>query len=338
VRAALVVGVGWLCLFGCGASYASPPVDACATRSDVLGLSRIVEVDTAKGPIFGQSPFGEYDFLNEGEIVLTFDDGPSRANTPVILKALDAQCTKATFFMVGRMAAADPAMVREVAKRGHTVGAHTWSHARLQGMELDKAKDEIELGFSAVSRAMQGPIAPFFRFPYLRPTTDTLDYLKGRHVASFGIDVDSRDFKTHDGRAVKATVLAQLATRHKGILLFHDIQPSTAQSIGEILAALKERGYKVVHLVPKAPVATLAAYDARADIEIGGRRIAETKEPLAPRSVVWAQSDSGKSGTANDTTEVLPWTAPAAAKPTPTKTSAVAKRAGGTPWYMQWWP
>ena len=135
---------------------------------------------------------------------------------------------------------------------------------------------------------------------------------------------------------MKATVLAQLATRHKGILLFHDIQPSTAQSIGEILAALKERGYKVVHLVPKAPVATLAAYDARADSEIGGRRLAEAKEPLAPRSVVWAQSDSGKSDAANDTTEVLPWTAPA--KPTPTKTSAVAKRAGGAPWYMQWWP
>jgi peptidoglycan/xylan/chitin deacetylase (PgdA/CDA1 family) len=286
--------------------------------------------------MFGQTPFGEYDFLNEGEIVLTFDDGPSRANTPVILKALDMQCTKATFFMVGRMAAADPAMVREVARRGHTVGAHTWSHARLQGIELDKAKDEIEMGFSAVSRAMQGPVAPFFRFPYLRPTPEALDYLKGRQVASFGIDVDSRDFKTRDGSAVKATVLAQLATRHKGILLFHDIQPSTAQSIGDILEALKEKGYKVVHLVPKAPVATLADYDAKADGEIGTRRLAEAKEPLAPRSVVWAQSDSakqdqGKSGTAAN--EVLPWTAP---KPTPTKASAVAKRPAATPWYMQW--
>ena len=125
-------------------------------------------------------------------------------------------CTKATFFMVGRMAVADPEMVREVASRGHTVGAHTWSHAKLQGLAPDKAKDEIELGFSAVARALQGPIAPFFRFPYLRPTAAAMAYLKTRNVASFTIDVDSRDFRTRDGEAVKQTVLAQLAGAPQG--------------------------------------------------------------------------------------------------------------------------
>ena len=69
--------------------------------------------------------------------------------------------------MVGRMAAADPAMVREVAKRGHTVGAHTWSHAKLQTLPLDKAKDEIELGFSAVSRAPAGPGRAVLPLPLL---------------------------------------------------------------------------------------------------------------------------------------------------------------------------
>jgi hypothetical protein len=231
--------------------------------------------------------------------------------------------------MVGRMAAAEPAMVREVARRGHTVGAHTWSHARLQGMELDKAKDEIELGFSAVARAMQGPVAPFFRFPYLRTTAETTGYLKERHVASFGIDVDSRDFETRNGASVKANVLAQLATRRKGILLFHDIQPSTAESIGDILAALKARGFKVVHLVPKTPVATLAIYDQRADTEINHRQSAAAKEPLAVRSVVWAQSEAG-----SDSKEVLPWSRPSIPTPQPTKTSAM--NGAGNPWYMQW--
>ncbi len=330
---ALVVGVA--CLLVCGMATAraqSPaPVDACATRPDVLGLSRVVEVDTAKGPMFGHTPGREYDFLTDGEVVLTFDDGPSPAHTRAILDALDAHCTKATFFMVGRMAAADPALVREVARRGHTVGAHTWSHARLQGMDPDKAKDEIELGFSAVARAMQGSVAPFFRFPYLRTTKGTIAYLKSRHIASFGIDVNSRDFKTHDGATVKANVLAQLAVRHKGIVLFHDIQPSTAHAIKDILDALKAHGYKIVHMVPKAPVTTLADYDTLADREITHRKLAVAKQPLASRSVVWPQGDAAK----GSGEEVLPWAPRAGATQSATKAKALRK-SEDVPWYKQW--
>jgi peptidoglycan/xylan/chitin deacetylase (PgdA/CDA1 family) len=328
---ALVVAVA--CLLACGTGLAraqsAAAVDACATRSDVLGLSRVVEVDTAQGPMFGRSPAGEYNFLADGEVVLTFDDGPLRRYTQAVLKALDEHCTKATFFMVGRMAVADPAMVREVARRGHTVASHTWSHAKLQGLALDKAKDEIELGVSAVAQAMQGPVAPFFRFPYLRTSQASIAYLKSRNVASFGIDVDSRDFKTRDGEAVKANVLAQLARRHKGIVLFHDIQPSTAHALKEILDALKERGYKIVHLVPKAPATTLADYDTLAEREIAQRKLASAKEPLASRSIVWQQSGTKRGA------EVLPWAPRGGDDHTPTKAKALRK-SEAMPWYQQW--
>lgn len=302
---ALVVGVA--CLVACapfaGATAAPATVDACATRPDVLGLSRVVEVDTTDGPLFGTTPRGEFEFLKPGEVILTFDDGPLRRHTRAVLAALKAHCTKATFFMVGRMAVSDPAMVREVASHGHTVAAHTWSHAKLQNMSAEKAKDEIELGFSAVARAMQGPIAPFFRFPYLRTSTEAKRHLKSRSVASFGIDVDSRDFETRSGAKVKANILSQLSRRGKGILLFHDIQPSTANALKDILDSLKARGFKVVHMVPKDAVTTLADYDTLADRELARRKAAKSKQPLASRSVVWQQSgnDSPKNG------EVLPW-------------------------------
>jgi len=315
---ALVGGAACLLLSG-GLATAGPAVDACATRGDVLGLSRIVEVDTAKGPQFGKTSSGEFDFLNDGEIVLTFDDGPSRHTTRAVLEALDAHCTKATFFMVGRMALTDPAMVREVAKHGHTIGTHTWSHAKLQTLDIAKAKDEIELGVSAVAHALQGPVAPFFRLPYLRSNKATIDYLKSRNFANFGIDVDSRDFKTRDGEAVKATVLAQLAKRKKGIVLFHDIQPSTAHALKDILDALKARGFKVVHLVPKAMAATLADYDTLVEREIARRKVASAKQQPA----------------GNASKEVLPWAPSAAASPRTTKANALHKR-GAMPWYMEW--
>lgn len=310
------------------AAWAAAAVDACATRADMLGLSRVIEVDATKGPMFGPSPKGAFDVLGDREVILTFDDGPLRPYTAQVLKALEAHCTNATFFMVGRMAVADPAMVKEVAKRGHTIGAHTWSHAKLQTVGLNEARDEIELGFSAVAKALGKPIAPFFRFPYLRMSNTAIGYLKSRGVASFYIDIDSRDFDTRNGATVERRVLAQLAKRGKGILLFHDIQPSTAQALKGILDKLKVRGYKVVHMVPKTNATTLAKFDTLAARKIDQRRLAAAKHPLAKRSVVWPAAG----GTSTDgKREVLPWDQKPA--PTANRRKARTKRTSSNSWY-----
>ena len=133
-----------------------------------LGVSRVVEIDTTGGPGFGFQHYKIYDFLNPKEVVLTFDDGPLPNRTTAILAALKAQCTKATFFSVGKVAGGYPEILRDVAKAGHTIGAHTVNHKDLSKMKIDEAKDEIERSFSVVHRAVGGPTAPFFRFPFLR--------------------------------------------------------------------------------------------------------------------------------------------------------------------------
>ncbi|MGL4397752.1 MAG: polysaccharide deacetylase family protein, partial [Hyphomicrobium sp.] len=206
---------------------ALPPIDACAAKPDVLGLSRVVEVDTANGPVFGGSHKGN-NFLADGEVILTFDDGPMRAYTRQVLKALADHCTKATFFMVGRMAVADPAMVKEVAAAGHTVASHTWSHQNLKALGVAKGTKEFELGASAVSAALGTPSAPFFRFPYLNEGKHVADHLKERNTASFFIDVDSKDYLTRDPKKMHDKIMGQLMAQRKGIILMHDIQPSTA--------------------------------------------------------------------------------------------------------------
>jgi peptidoglycan-N-acetylglucosamine deacetylase len=121
----------------------------CEGGAQALGVGRIVEVDTSSGPRFGHQQYKDQEFLADGEVVLTFDDGPLRPYTRPVLKALDAECTKATFFMVGQMALADPEMAREVARRGHTIGSHTWSHKNLKRLTPLKARGEIEPMHSA---------------------------------------------------------------------------------------------------------------------------------------------------------------------------------------------
>lgn len=258
----------------------------CEPGPGKLGVSRTVVIDAAAGPRFGFQ-YKDASFLADGEVVLTFDDGPSRAYTKPILDALAAHCTKATFFMVGRMALADPQMVKYVAEQGHTVGTHTWSHANLYQVGPASAEVEIEMGISAVRNALGSPITPFFRFPYLRDTQGTLRHLADRHVAAFSIDVDSKDYMTTSASAVIGRVLGGLASRRKGIILMHDIQASTARALPTLLTELKARGYKVVHIRPKAEVQTVAEYDAQV-LQHGDRtRMASNRRPLAKRALTW---------------------------------------------------
>jgi len=238
---------------------------------NALGVSRTVEIDTTGGPGFGFEHYKAYDFLKLKEVVLTFDDGPQVNYTHAVLDALAAHCTKATFFSIGKMAAGLPEIIRDVAKAGHTIGTHTWSHADLSRMTNEADwKAEIEKGASAVKRAVGGPIAPFFRYPVLKDSKESLAHLASRGIAVFSADLDSFDFKFRNPEQFVKTVMDRLERKAKGILLFHDVQPVTAKALPQVLKELKDRGYKVVHMRPKVELKTLAEYDAMIEKDVKG--------------------------------------------------------------------
>ncbi len=238
---------------------------------DALGMSRIVQIDTTGGPAFGTEHFKQYDFLHEKEVVLTFDDGPWPENTEMVLKALQDNCVRATFFEIGEHATWNPQLTKELGKAGMTIGSHTWSHKDLAknpyAKDIEQAKQEIEMGVSAVHLAADGPIAPFFRFPDLQMPASLMTYLGTRNIATFSTDIDTFDFKIRKPEEVVKSVMTKLAKNGKGILLMHDFQHATAEAMPEILHQLHLAGYKVAGLVPKFPVTTIPKYDdmVRAD-------------------------------------------------------------------------
>jgi peptidoglycan/xylan/chitin deacetylase (PgdA/CDA1 family) len=243
----------------------APAKSPACDKPDGMGLSRTVEIDTTGGPAFGTEHFKQYDFLREKEVVLTFDDGPWPENTPMVIKALTDMCVKATFFEIGEHATWRPDLSKMVAEAGMTIGSHTWSHKDLAknpyAKDIEKAKDEIEMGVSAVHMAVDGPIAPFFRFPDLQQPPDLMTYLGTRNIAIFSTDIDTFDFKIHKPEDVVKSAMTKLAKNGKGILLMHDFQHGTAEALPELLRQLKAGGYKIVHMVPKQPVTTIAKYD-----------------------------------------------------------------------------
>jgi peptidoglycan/xylan/chitin deacetylase (PgdA/CDA1 family) len=245
---------------------APPPAPApapinCPGHPDALGVSRVVEIDTTGGPGFGFEHFKQYDFLQPGEVVLTFDDGPWPHNTQAVLGALAANCTKAIFFPIGEHTMWAPEILKQVDAAGHTIGSHTWSHKDLSKLTAQDATDEIEKGISAVAWGLGHPASPFFRFPALRHPPEMVTYLGGRNIAIFSTDMDSFDFKIRKPEQVISSVMSKLKKNGKGIVLMHDFQRATADAAPELLKQLKTNGYKVVFMKTKGPVQTLAAYD-----------------------------------------------------------------------------
>jgi peptidoglycan/xylan/chitin deacetylase (PgdA/CDA1 family) len=243
------------------APAAAPAPVNCPGHPDALGVSRVVEIDTTGGPGFGFEHFKQYDFLQPGEVVLTFDDGPWPHNTAEVLAALAANCTKAVFFPIGEHTMWAPEILRQVDAAGHTIGSHTWSHKDLSKLAAQDAKDEIEKGISAVAYGLGHPASPFFRFPALRHPPEMVTYLGERNIAIFSTDMDSFDFKIRKPDQVIASVLTKLKKNGKGIVLLHDFQRATADAAPELLKQLKINGYRIVFMKAKGPVQTLAAYD-----------------------------------------------------------------------------
>lgn len=241
-------------LFGLAGGFAAQPALAAdCPRADALGTSRVLVVDPKAHPLIGSMQYRETLPLNDGEVVLTFDDGPLGKHSEQALEILAAQCVKATFFLVGRQAQANPEGVRKVRDGGHTVATHTLSHPyAMQRMPIDRAKAEIDGGIEKVTAALgEGAvISPFFRIPGLARNDGIEEYAKEKGLQVWSSDVVADDWHHISAQRVHDLAMQRITARGKGVMLFHDIQPRTVTALPKILADLKARGFRVVHVVP----------------------------------------------------------------------------------------
>jgi peptidoglycan/xylan/chitin deacetylase (PgdA/CDA1 family) len=99
------------------------------------------------------------------ELALTFDDGPNPAWTPQLLDILAAHNVHATFFMVGKFAQAEPALVRRIADAGHLIGNHSWSHPNLARTPATLVREQLRTTSDTLAQ-ITGASAHFFRPPF----------------------------------------------------------------------------------------------------------------------------------------------------------------------------
>src|SRR6516164_7869843 len=228
----------------------------CPGHPDALGTSRVLALDPAAYPRVGRMQYPNSLPLNNKEVVLTFDDGPLPPSSNQILDILAAQCVKVTYFLVGEMARAFPAMVRRIYEEGHTIGTHSEDHpTRFGQLPVEKMRHEIDWGISDVSAALGDSkyLAPFFRIPGLARSDVVESELAARGLIVFSSDTVADDWHRHiKPNQIIALAMRRLEALGKGILLLHDIHPKTVTALPGLLKELKDKGFHIVQVVPAA--------------------------------------------------------------------------------------
>lgn len=172
------------------------------------------------------------------ELIFTFDDGPNKELTPLVLDTLAKYRIKAVFFMVGRMAAQEhaPAIIDRMLREGHIIANHTMTHQDLCRLkDPERAAREIDEGRAAIEAAA-GTHITWFRTPYGARCERVDSLLAERGITHFHWDLDPKEWK-HNNKKKTVEYLTKQIGRMTGrnVLLMHDIKKATVEALPEIL-------------------------------------------------------------------------------------------------------
>jgi peptidoglycan/xylan/chitin deacetylase (PgdA/CDA1 family) len=185
------------------------------------------------------------------QIALTFDDGPNDPHTLNLLEVLAKHNVRATFFLIGRYVRQQPDIAREIAKQGHVIGNHTFTHPLLIFEPSSWIRREISQCRDAIGEAV-GEQSNLFRPPWggRRPGVFRL-------VRDLELEPIMWNVTGYDWNAPSADYIEQKVTRKiRGgdVVLLHDgshaafgtDRSKTVQAVDRMIARYHAEGYQFV--------------------------------------------------------------------------------------------
>jgi peptidoglycan/xylan/chitin deacetylase (PgdA/CDA1 family) len=176
-----------------------------------------------------------------GRVALTFDDGPD-VYTPQILRVLRAYNVQATFYMMGRKAAARPDLVQAVIADGHLAENHSWDHPHMADLDAAAVRRQLADTNAAITRA-GAPRPTLFRPPF-----GSIDAIVDGQARALGLrvvrwSVDTKDWRGRRPADIAATVLDRAVPG--SVVLMHDgvaNSAATIEALPAIITGLRARG------------------------------------------------------------------------------------------------
>jgi peptidoglycan/xylan/chitin deacetylase (PgdA/CDA1 family) len=172
---------------------------------------------------------------------LTLDDGPDPTLTPLVLDVLDRHGAKATFFLIGERAVAEPDVVQLIRTKGHEIGNHLWREERAAGL----SDDAFESSLLRTHVALDSP-------RLFRPGSGLVSRRKVAIAGRHGYRCVLGSVHPYDAHLrPRPRIIAAMARRIApgDIMILHEGKPSRASvvpALDALLTMLHERGYRVV--------------------------------------------------------------------------------------------
>ena len=185
---------------------------------------------------------------DEKKIWLTFDDGPEKEVTEFILETLKKLNIKASFFLIGKNIQEFPELTKEIIKKGHIIGNHSFSHLNGFKSKNEEYIYDIELGQKLINeKLVEMGITnkiKIFRPPYGRILPRQIKRLKENYKIVMW-DVFSWDFKKNiSPEKIYSNVIDNVT--EGSILVFHNNKKSLYNlklTLEDTLIKLKEKGF-----------------------------------------------------------------------------------------------
>ena len=192
-----------------------------------------------------QFKLGDFPFLpkrvdpEKKLIAFSFDDRPYRKNTEKILKALDKNNARATFFMLGQNAKYYPDLVKKVEESGNEIAGHSWNHPLLTKLGKKGVKKQMSQMNEAIA-SVTGSDVGLLRPPYGSINRTVKNTVKDPLILW---SIDTLDWKTLNADKTAAAILKQ--AKDGDIILMHDIHAPTAEAVKKVLPKLEKKGFQV---------------------------------------------------------------------------------------------
>ena len=155
----------------------------------------------------------------EKRLALTYDDGPNDPHTLRLLDVLSKHQVHATFFLIGRFVQQRPDIARELAKEGHVIGNHTFTHPNLIFTSSEQTRDEITQCQRAIEDAV-GNHSNLFRPPFGGRRPASLRVVRELGLRPVMWNVTGWDWEAPPAEHIEGKVAKQI---HGGdVILLHD--------------------------------------------------------------------------------------------------------------------
>ncbi|HEY7654267.1 MAG TPA: polysaccharide deacetylase family protein [Methylomirabilota bacterium] len=184
-------------------------------------------------------------------VTLTFDDGPDPEWTPRVLDLLERERVRGAFFLIGRRAEKAPAVARRIARAGHDLGNHTWSHTSLWRCGPRDTAREVGDGHAAIAQAA-GAAPRFFRPPWGKTNLAMFGVLRRLDTPCVFWTVQPESRRPAD--AAEQARRGAARARPGAIFDLHDADgvpgagARLVESLPALIAALRDQGYALVPL------------------------------------------------------------------------------------------